>query len=165
MGSQVTRTDLLAALIAGRANWDALLDEVGERRMEESGVIGSWSVKQVIAHITGWDRWAAELARAFARGEPLTPHENEEHDFHARNASAVAEFGNGSPGEVRAASDEVFGNLLGSVELLNNDQLAQKGLAFWSELDDVGDIVAECSYKHYQEHGKQIRAWLERDGM
>jgi len=69
MGDQVTRTDLLAALIAGRASWDALLDEVGERRMEESGVVGSWSVKQVIAHITGWERWAAELARAFARGE------------------------------------------------------------------------------------------------
>jgi hypothetical protein len=161
MGGQMTRTDLLAAMIAERGRWDDLLDDVGDRRMEESGVVGSWSVKQVIAHITGWERWAAELARAFARDEPLTPHENEDHDFHARNASAVEEFGTGSPSEVRAASDEAFGNLLGSVELLTNDQLAEPGLAFWSETDDVGEIVAECSFKHYQEHSKQIRAWLE----
>jgi Protein of unknown function (DUF1706) len=157
----MTRTDLLAAMIAERGRWDALLDEVGDRRMEESGVVGVWSVKQAIAHITGWDRWAAELVRAFARDEPLVPHESEEHDFHARNASAVEEFGNGLSSEVRAASDEAFGNLLGSVELLTNDQLAQKGLAFWSEHDDVSDIVAECSFKHYQEHGAQIREWLE----
>jgi hypothetical protein len=163
MGGQMTRTDLLAAMIAGRGRWDALLDDVGNRRMEEPGVVGTWSVKQVIAHITGWDRWAAELARAFARDEPLTPHEQEEHDFHARNDSAVDEFGNGSPSEVRTASDAAFGNLLGSVELLTNDQLAHTGLAFWSEHDDVSDIVAECSYKHYQEHGEKIRAWLEKN--
>jgi hypothetical protein len=163
MGGQMTRTDLLAAMIAERGRWDALLDEVGERRMEEVGAVGSWSVKQVIAHITGWDRWAAELVRAFARDEPITPPDKEEHDFHARNASAVGEFGQGSPSEVRLASDDAFGNLLGSVELLSNDQLAATGLAFWSDHDDVSDIVSECSFKHYEEHSKHIRAWLEKN--
>jgi hypothetical protein len=161
MGGQMSRTDLMAAMIAERGRWDALLDEVGERRMEEPGAVGSWSVKQVIAHIAGWDRWAAELVRAIARGEQPTPPENEEHDFSARNASAVDKFGQGSADQVRAASDDAFGNLLGSVELLTNEQLAQSGLAFWSAEDDVSDIVAGCSFKHYHGHGEQIRAWLE----
>jgi hypothetical protein len=162
MGGQMSRTDLLAAMIAERGRWDALLDEVGERRMDEPGAVGTWSVKHVVAHITGWDRWAADLVRAVARGEQPTPPDQEEHDFDARNASTVSEFGDTSANDVRIESDSAFGNLLGSVELLTNEQLAQTGLAFWSPNDDISDIVAECSFKHYQEHGEQIRAWLER---
>ncbi|MEA2510954.1 MAG: hypothetical protein QOJ59_441 [Thermomicrobiales bacterium] len=47
-----TRTDVLATLFVEQALWEALLDDVGEARMDEPGVQGTWSVKEIAAHLT-----------------------------------------------------------------------------------------------------------------
>jgi hypothetical protein len=162
MEGTYSRTDLLSAMIAERGHWDTLLDEIDGRRMDEPGALGIWSIKLVIAHITGWERWAAELAREIARGEPTDSSEFGGLDFREINARFVAPYIDKAPTHVRAESDEVFRNLLGSVERLTPDQLAEQGHAFWSPDPSVSEIVAECSFKHYLEHMPEIRAWLER---
>jgi hypothetical protein len=139
-----------------------LLDEIDVRRMDEPGALGSWSVKLFIAHIMGWERWGAELVREVARGEPEASSEFAGLDFDKINATFVAPYIDRLPTNVRAESDEVFRNLLGSVERLTPEQLAEQGHAFWSPNPTVGEIVAECSFKHYQEHMPEIREWSEQ---
>ena len=46
------RADLLAELNSEYEAWEGLLAQIGEDRMEEPGVAGSWSIKDVIAHLT-----------------------------------------------------------------------------------------------------------------
>jgi hypothetical protein len=162
MEGTYSRTDLLAAMIAERSRLDALLDEIDVRRMDEPGALGAWSVKLAIAHFMGWERWGAELVREVARGEPEASSEFEGLDFDEINARFVAPYIDKPSSNVRAESDDVFRNLLGSVERLTPDQLAEHGHAFWSPDPTVGEIVAECSFKHYQEHMPEIHEWLER---
>jgi hypothetical protein len=162
MEGTYSRTDLLAAMIAERSRLDTLLDEIDVRRMDEPGALGAWSVKLAIAHIMGWERWGAELAREVARGEPETSSEFASLDFDEINARFVAPYIEKLPSDVRAESDDVFRNLLGSVERLTPEQLAEQGHAFWSPNPTVGEIVAECSFKHYQEHMPEIREWSEQ---
>ncbi len=163
MDETLTRTDLLAAMMAERGRWDSLLDEVDVRRMDEPGVVGTWSVKLVIAHVMGWERWAAEKVRTVAREDPDTASDFAGLDFDEINARFVAPYVGKTAEDVRAESDEIFANLLGSVERLTSEQLTEKGHAFWSPDPTVSDIVAECTFKHYQEHMPEMREWLERE--
>ncbi len=53
--------------------WEAFLDEIGIARMDESGVAGHWSVKDIIVHLTGWDQYVVARLQAALRGEPEPP--------------------------------------------------------------------------------------------
>jgi hypothetical protein len=45
------RAELLAELKSEQEAWERLLGEVGEDRMEEPGVAGAWSIKDIVAHL------------------------------------------------------------------------------------------------------------------
>jgi len=68
MNNHLTTTQLLEVMRTARSNWEALLAEVGEARLTEPGVEGDWSLKDIIAHITYFETWAADNVMAFLRG-------------------------------------------------------------------------------------------------
>jgi hypothetical protein len=55
------------------AKWEAFLDQIGIARMDEPDVAGHWSVKDIIVHLTGWDRYVVARLQAARRGEPEPP--------------------------------------------------------------------------------------------
>lgn len=164
MQTPLTRTDLLAEIIGERAMWDALLDEVGEARMDEPGADGEWSVKETIAHVMGWERWGAAEARRVARGEPYLPDEAGPFDVDDLNRRFVAPCRERPVHEVRAAENEVYGELIGAVNALSDDQLAQRGRYPWAPDAPFAETIADQTFAHYQEHEPRIRAWLDAKG-
>src|SRR5436305_1922023 len=55
---------LLAELQSEQAAWLAWLDEIGEENMTQPEVAGGWSIKDIVAHITGWRRRTVNRFRA-----------------------------------------------------------------------------------------------------
>src|SRR5260221_2082539 len=66
------KSELVNWLQDQHREWQALLDEIGPARMEQPGVNGDgdWTMKDMVAHLTGWDRWVAMRYAAAQRGEP-----------------------------------------------------------------------------------------------
>jgi len=56
MGTTISKTQLLAELNNANAYWQALLDDIGEANMTQPEVAGGWSIKDIVAHLTGWRR-------------------------------------------------------------------------------------------------------------
>jgi Mycothiol maleylpyruvate isomerase N-terminal domain len=56
MGTSLSKTQLLTELRNEQAAWKALLDEIGEAHMTQPDVVGGWSIKDIVAHLTGWRR-------------------------------------------------------------------------------------------------------------
>src|SRR4051794_25324979 len=54
MGTALSKMQLLAELREEQAYWQALLDEIGEANMTQPDVAGGWSIKDIVAHLTGW---------------------------------------------------------------------------------------------------------------
>jgi hypothetical protein len=52
------------------ALWEALLAAIGEEHMTQPGVAGEWSIKDIVAHMTGWRRRALGRFQAALRHEP-----------------------------------------------------------------------------------------------
>src|SRR5437763_1756840 len=53
--------------------WEAFLDQFGTERMDEPGVAGHWSMKDIIGHLTGWHQNIVARLQAALRGEPEPP--------------------------------------------------------------------------------------------
>src|SRR5579859_4006328 len=70
MGTTISKTQLLAELKNENAYWQALLDDIGEANMTQPEVAGGWSIKDIVAHITGWRRRTVKRFQAALHHEP-----------------------------------------------------------------------------------------------
>jgi hypothetical protein len=67
------KSELVSWLQGENRQWEALLERIGPARMEQPGVNGDWFMKDLAAHLTGWNRWLAARMQAARRGEPEPP--------------------------------------------------------------------------------------------
>jgi len=158
-GRPMTAARLADIVQAERVQWNGLLAQVGPDRMEIPGVEGTWSVKEVVAHLTWYERAIVDGAAQVMNTGTFT-RANDGLGMDERNARIAAESRARSVDDVLAEADDVFAQLLQVIaacpdELLNNAKLL--GLP-----DDVPPWmrVANNSYLHYQQHEQSIRAWL-----
>jgi hypothetical protein len=163
MNNRITKAYLLAELRAARNEWDALMAEVGEERMTQPGATGSWSVKDVIAHLTSYNRWFVNASEAHFRGELPPLDGTEGMDFEERNQFFYRQAQQHSLAEVLAESQQVYQQLIEMVEAHSEEFLTQsqhfegvpEPILVWKLLEGDG-------YAHYREHAQAIREWLEQ---
>ena len=135
-----TAVNALEALIAG----------LPDTRLAESGVAGTWSTKDILAHITWWQlRMLGKL-----NGESPAfglPGEDDEAAIQRINDEVYSAHRNQPAAEVRAA-------------FLAANRLVQEKVAGYSEeflLAHVEDVAAD-TWGHFGEHRQSIEAWLAR---
>jgi uncharacterized protein (TIGR03083 family) len=161
MGDHMTKAKLIETLRAKRAEWDAVLAEVPEDQMTEPGVAGEWSVKDMITHLTHYERWFADRLHEYLRGESYTPTEMDRMDFDERNDRIFQQNRNRPLPEVLAESRQVFQRLLEGVQAHAEEFLIEpqqfegvaEPLTVWKLLR--GDV-----YEHYGEHVASVKNWL-----
>jgi hypothetical protein len=160
----MTGPRLAGILQTERTQWNALLAQVGLDRMDIPGVEGEWSVKQVVAHLTWYERAVVEAAQQVLSTGTFTRRRPEGVSMDENNVQIAAESRARPAAEVLAEANEVFGQLLAVVNacpqnILNDPHVL--GLP-----DDMVPWmgVANNSYAHYREHEPALRAWLARSG-
>jgi hypothetical protein len=156
----MTCARLAGILQTERTRWNGLLAEIGPARMEEPGVVGTWSIKQLVAHLTWYERQIVEGAQQVLQtGKFVRPNAGKL-GIDERNAR-IAEESQARPlSDVLAESDMVFNHVLHVImacptELLNDAQRLglPNEVVPWM-------AIANNSYAHYREHEPDIRAWL-----
>jgi len=132
-------------------HWSAILasfDGVDPSALEEPGVIGEWSVKQVIGHVAFCDGLEAVDARARAAG--IVPGD---HDWQAENDLH-------GPRIATQPLDDVVADLHARHTAV---LLALRSLS--AEDPRAPELAAAFranTIDHYDEHAAEIRAWRER---
>jgi hypothetical protein len=139
---------------------DAVIDLEWEDMEIKS--FGSFSVKDILAHVIEWDKSALINAEAFLRNEPLDFGPDWDNDLF--NAKAVSKWQNKSPGEVRneflSTTDAVCVFL---VDLNLDDLLSDKNLKFKGQV--VNPALFLIDPGHDLGHARQITEWREREGI
>ncbi len=162
MSEKMTKPKLIAELRTSRAEWEALMQEVGEARMTLPGVAGDWSVKDIIAHLTSYVRWYAHATEAALNNAPPPVDGTEGLDFEKRNQFFYQQDKDKPLSVVLSESDKHYQRLLKAVEQHSEEFLTQpqhfpgapEPVTIWQMFR--GDI-----YDHSREHARAIRAWLE----
>ena len=172
MDDPTTKSEFLTTMQAERLQWETLLAEVAEAQMLEPGISGSWSVKDIVAHVTAYEQGLVEWLNAARHGEAVTFSANPDHpDLDYRNALIFTQNHKRSLPEVLAESTCVFQELFQQIEALSAEELfdAQHTAWFvvkprWGHSRPVWMCIADDSYRHYRQHIPDIRVWLKQQG-
>jgi hypothetical protein len=162
MNNHLTVAQLLEAMRAARSNWDALLAEAGEARLTEPGVEGDWSLKDISAHITYFETWAADNVIAIRRGEPRPQAEYKGLETDEENALIYERLRTRPLAQVLQESQASFQRSLEAVQALRDEDLYDPEFTRASGADwTVFDLIEGDTFGHYNEHASSVQAWLD----
>jgi hypothetical protein len=154
-----SKSELIRAMRTARDEWDGLIARAPYARLSESGAAGEWSIKDVIAHVTEYDRWLA-LGLALRLQAPpkiwLDDLSLDEFNtvLHQQILDRKAEA-------VLADSARVFQDLLKEVEAHSEAYLFGTHRVEGVPYDVIpARLLKSESYGHYQDHIPALRAWL-----
>jgi hypothetical protein len=176
-----TKPELLRAMEAGRREWETVLSQIDEQSLSEPGVEGIWSVKQIVAHVAGYDEWTAAFLTnrlnpdagilaahdafwqkqldAYRQDHPDFPaHMNETGDDQT-NAVVVAAYDQYTAREVLEREQKAYKELLSAVQAMSESQLIEPGIV---GKKSIMEILPDQAHGHYQGHLPAIQRWLAR---
>jgi hypothetical protein len=112
--------------------------------------LGTWGVREIMAHIAGWHREMMPAVERMGRGEPPYP-DGAYDDFDSWNARFVDQRRDVKTGDIVREADVSHADLLHAASRLGDEALAP-GQPARSLIDGV-------AADHYREHTGQILEW------
>ena len=161
MEEQMNKVALLEKINCGYAAFQTLLAVLGEAQMTTVEVNGSWSIKDVLTHLTAWQRAMVDRLHAAVRSEKpaLTDLTDEEID---RLNEQFYQEGKSRPlAEVQTDFRTTFLQIVEVVQALPWEDLADAHRFAWLNGTPLWRYVAGDTYEHYQEHIESIREFLK----
>ncbi len=153
-----TRDEVQATL---DGNFKQLMDCLGQLTEEEltsTAIAGTWTVKDVIAHVWSWGDEASQTIKAWQKPRPWqegVAYDDawNESQVAARRALPLITVVDGITGAHR--------RLVHHLDLADDDTLAQVGRAPWGEDMTLLEFIDEMAC-HYAEHAKDLEAYQGR---
>lgn len=162
----MNKSQLVTWLNDEQQKWDLLLAAIGEGRLEQTGVSGDWSMRDIIAHLAGWQYWQLARLRAAGanRAEPAPPWPADYTSDDEINAWMYAEYRARTLREVLERARDVCEQTLAALQGLPDDVRIEtidgKFHVIW--LGEQRFAVGEFFHHFYDDHAADVRAWLGR---
>lgn len=151
----MTKHELLAeAARQYKALHDAL-QGLNEEQMTEVW-LGRWSVKDIVAHLSGWHREMTPALERLARGEKPIPDGVSYDDVDAWNARFVAAAADQAVADVLLEFDRSHEAFMRAADRVPAARV-EPGRTAWRIIDGT-------TAHHSREHAEQIRAWRSARG-
>ena len=157
----MTKAELIDLVRSRRAEWDVCIEQIPQDKMTIPNSIGTWSIKDIIAHLTYYEVWMANRLHERLRGEVYYPNEWDMMHWDARNALIYERDKNIPVDDVLRASKEAFQRLIDGVEANSEAFLIEpqqfQGLPMPIL---VWDMIRSEVYDHYRQHIPSIEEWI-----
>ena len=161
----MTNDEILDALEDQREAFLEAIDGLSDEQLEQPGVVGDWSVKDIMYHLTMWEAELVKLLWQAAQGlQPTT-----------------AQFGKTPVDELNAVwslqahnrtLEQVIDDFAGVRKQTSHRLTAFKDKDLnnpqrypWLDNHPLWVWIAEDSFKHEAEHLAQIQQWREAQGI
>ncbi len=154
------RDELVDALTAARARLDAAIEGLSPDELTKPGVVGEWSVKDLMAHVTAWDvDLLTNLGKA-RRGQKPGRTAWDTAGIEAQNAAWYAELKDRPLEPVLVDYDGVHQQLLRQLEQLSDAELA--AAAAWLQGRPLFQYFVDHVVTHESEHAADLEAWRKK---
>jgi len=144
------KDDLLQRLDAERAAFKQALAGLSEEEMTHVW-LGSWSVKQILAHVAGWQREMKPALDRVSRGERPTPEGTDYSDVQPWNEGFVERQKELSVAELLKELDDAFVAYRAAAVSVPEERF-EPGRA-------VDRMLHASGVGHYREHRGEIETW------
>jgi hypothetical protein len=120
--------------------------------LHEPGVVGEWSIRDLMAHVTTWEEEALKALPSILEGGSTVRYA-QYGGIDAFNAAALERKRHMSLAEVRRALASTHTRLVDFVSGVPESAYAKEGRFLRRLRLDT--------YRHYRQHARQIEAWLK----
>jgi uncharacterized RmlC-like cupin family protein len=158
-----TRLDLLHLIRDARAELEAAIDGAPAERRDEPLPSGL-SVKDLLAHVTFWERYLLDRLEAAAAGHDITslPYEVDA-EVDAINARVLAQHQSQSWDVVCFDFEDVHRRAWAVIELLSEADIfdpARSQAVIGDDAHTVFEHIYAETAEHFAEHAAEIKTWL-----
>jgi hypothetical protein len=162
MSTSMSKAQLLSELQDEQAAWEALLRSIDEAHMTEPGVGGEWSMKDIVAHLTGWRQRTVGRLQAALRHqpEPAPPWPSHLQTDDEINAWMIASNRDRPFSAVLQENRAVFQQLVDTLSAFPEAELMNIHRFGWLEGEPLSGAVFFAHF--HEEHEPDILAWLNR---
>ena len=152
----VDKQQLLAQLDRAWAALGEAYEGLAEAHLTEPGVVGDWSAKDVLAHVTTWEEEALKYLPLILEGRRPPRYSTQYGGIDAFNAQMTEQKRHLSLAEVLRQLDETHRRLIDYVNSAPEEQFTHE-TRFRRRL-------RLDTYSHYPIHTRGIVEWRERSG-
>ncbi|MGW8225450.1 MAG: ClbS/DfsB family four-helix bundle protein [Anaerolineales bacterium] len=158
------KEELISALTTGRAEFLKAIEDIPQQEMTIPGIVGQWSLKDMLVHLT---RWEAELVKLLWQAKqgttPTTIH------FTPETVDQVNErwYQQSSSRSMDVVWDDflkVREQTIRRVDGFGEQELNDVDYYPWLDSSPLWKWIADDSFGHEAEHIEDIRAWRSRKG-
>ena len=134
------------------------LDQLTEEELTSTAIVGTWTVKDVIAHVWSWSDEAVQMVKAWQKPWPWQEDVTyddawNESQVTARKALPLITIVDGITGTHR--------RLMHQLDLADDETLAQVAKTPWQEEITLLDFIYSMA-EHYAEHAKALEVYQGR---
>lgn len=161
----MSKQALLENLQLENERWKSMLTQIAPALLDKPSLAGNWSVKDLVAHLTGWQRRTVLRLQAALRGEqeadPPWPDELQSTD---EINDWIYEANRNRPmSDVLADSATTFQQLLNVISALPEVELMDPQRFAWTEGEPLS---ADILFAHlHDEHEADFRTWLGQQNV
>lgn len=161
----------LVNLRVERARFEALLAAIGTSRLDMAGVSGTYSAKDLLAHLEAYLRALVIWLNEAREGRLYVDQVLDQPDLDARNAVVYQANQSRSAADVLETFRQTWDDLEACVGRLTDEELTDAELTAWfvvprwQRKQALWQCIANDSYEHQQQHVPDIERWLVRHGF
>jgi len=159
----MTKSRLLQSIQSEREVLAATLAQVREDQMDEPGVCGAWSVKDVLAHIVAWEELMVRCLRGIQdlTVPGLVPYGISDDALDELNGQ-IREENRGKPlDQVLKEFERSYEESVTAVEETSEEELLAIGRVEGLGNEPLWHMVAANTCWHYRDHRELLEAWQE----
>ncbi|MGW8227210.1 MAG: ClbS/DfsB family four-helix bundle protein, partial [Anaerolineales bacterium] len=161
-GTWEDKESILNSIETERRRLEKNLINLSDKEMVEPGVIGEWSVKDILAHLVDWEQRFLSWYQAGLRGEvPQTPAPGMTWGGLDKLNQMIFEEHKEQPlDEVKADFQNSYQQVLETVKAMPEDCIFQAGYFAWTENSNLKAYILANTANHYRWAKTQIRSWM-----
>ena len=152
------KTELVAKLMRNHDDLFDALKDLSEEQITKIPVVGEWTIKDVIGHVSYWEQVIhAHIRESFSEGRPRPMSNDETEDI--INPREAAKRKKWSWARVRAEFENTRRALIERVESLSESDLSfQVPNPWWNQTHfySIAQMIEEDALSHSREHIEQI---------
>ncbi|MDP2181847.1 MAG: DinB family protein [Actinomycetota bacterium] len=159
----MTRDEVLARLVTARAVFDAKVAAAGQDGFDKVPPGFVHSAKDIVVHVTAYERLIVERLRAARKGE-TTAFDRDREGWEPYNERVWAEAREADEADVIEEARAVFGDLLVEVRALSDAELAgDAGITMvldpaWLDGRALWEMIGIDGFDHYPMHHETLDA-------
>ena len=162
----MNKAELLLALDESRENFLNAIEGLSDEDLETPGVIGDWSIKDILAHLTMWEAELVRLLWQASQGrKPNTEHFSNDLDVDEINAKWYKQSQSRPLQRILDDFHGVRTQTIRRVEAYSDQDLNNPQRYPWLDGAPLWEWIAGDSFEHEAEHEVHIRSWCEKRGL